>query len=83
MPILEKKAAEHTHTQLKILVLLSSSLKHWQSMMPYHNEASVVHPGRTGVLPNYSSHTAAMEYSGREREVTTLINRMSETTLAT
>lgn len=70
----------HTHTQLKLLVLLSSSLKHWQSMMPYHNEASVVHPGRTG---NYSLHTAAMEHSGRGGKTTTVINRALDTTLTT
>lgn len=49
-------------------------------MMPYHNEASVVHPGGTG---NYSSHTAAMEHSGREGKTTTVINRALDTTLTT
>lgn len=58
-------------------------------MMPYHNESSAVHPGRTGALASTAAlsqttaRTAAKEHRGRMGKTTTVIDRALGTALTT
>lgn len=69
---------KHTHTikMIGFVLFIIAFLireKHWQLMMPYHNKASVVRPGCTGVfaqttdLAQTSAHVLPLSSTGAER----------------